>query len=223
MRHWLKEHRGFLLFLLCFGFFRTAIADWNPIPSASMKPTLLEGDVVFVNRLAYDFKLPLSDVILTGLGQPQRGDVVTFSSPKTGARLIKRIVALPGERVELRAGRLFIDGRAADYQPLSRRDEQVAPGLVLPALQLRERQAGAPAHAVQYLGGIGMRRDFGPLSVPADHYFMLGDNRDNSEDSRFIGSVPREKLIGRAERVLVSVDILGHWAPRPERFGLALR
>lgn len=226
MRHWLKDKRGFLLFLLCFGFFRTAIADWNPIPSASMKPTLLEGDVVFVNRLAYDLKLPLSDVILLGrLGEPRRGDVVTFSSPATGARLIKRIVALPGERVELRAGRLFIDGRAARYQALSRGDEQLAPGLVLPALRLREQSAGAGAgHAVQYLEGItGARRDFGPVTVPAGQFFMLGDNRDNSEDSRFIGSVPREKLIGRAERVLVSADILGHWTPRPERFGLALR
>jgi signal peptidase I len=96
MRNWLKDNRGFIAFLLCLGFFRLAIADWNPVPSGSMRPTLLEGDVVLVNRLAYDFKLPLSDTALLRLGEPQRGDVITFSSPKDGVRLIKRLVALPG-------------------------------------------------------------------------------------------------------------------------------
>ena len=73
---WIKLNRGFLVFLLCFGVFRTAVADWNPIPSGSMRPTLLEGDVVLVNRLAYDLKLPLTDVSLARLGDPQRGDHV---------------------------------------------------------------------------------------------------------------------------------------------------
>ena len=88
MKKWLKGNRGCIAFLLCFGFFRLAIADWNPVPSGSMRPTLQEGDVVLVNRLAYDFKLPLTDKVLFALGTPQRGDVVTFSSPKDGVRLI---------------------------------------------------------------------------------------------------------------------------------------
>ena len=88
MKHWLRSNRGFVLFLLCFGIFRTAIADWNPIPSGSMRPTILEGDVVFVNRLAYDLKLPLTEVSLVRLGEPQRGDIITFSSPTDGTRLI---------------------------------------------------------------------------------------------------------------------------------------
>src|SRR5262249_55915996 len=78
MKNWLRENRGFVVFLLCFGFFRTAIADYNPIPSGSMRPTLLEGDVVLVNRLAYDAKIPLTDISLARLAEPQRGDVVTF-------------------------------------------------------------------------------------------------------------------------------------------------
>src|SRR6266571_8906773 len=102
MKYWIRSNRGFLAFLLCFGLFRTAVADWNPIPSGSMRPNLLEGDVVLVNRLAFDLKLPLTDVILTRLGEPARGDVVTFSSPKDGTRLIKRVIALPGDVVEMR-------------------------------------------------------------------------------------------------------------------------
>src|SRR5256885_11941232 len=101
MRAWLKANKGFLVFLLCFGFFRTGVADWNPIPSGSMRPTLLEGDVVFVNRLAFDVKVPLTDVIVTRLGDPHRGDVVTFSSPSDGTRLIKRVMAIPGDTIEM--------------------------------------------------------------------------------------------------------------------------
>ena len=113
MKIWLKQNRGFLIFLLCFGFFRSAVADWNPIPSGSMRPTLLEGDVVLVDRLAYNLKVPLTDIVLLPLGDPRRGDVVTFSSPVDGVRLIKRLVALPGDVVELRDDVLFINGSRA--------------------------------------------------------------------------------------------------------------
>src|SRR5882757_5694409 len=78
MTNWMRDNRGFLGFLLFFGLFRTAIADWNPIPSPSMHPNLLEGDVVFVNRLAFDLKVPLTDVIVAHTGEPKRGDIVTF-------------------------------------------------------------------------------------------------------------------------------------------------
>ena len=110
MNNWLKGNRGLIAFLLCFGFFRLAIGDWNPVPSGSMCLTLLEGDVVLVNRVAYDFKLPLSDTALPHVGDPQRGDVITFTSPKDGVRLVKRLVALPGHTFELRNERLFING-----------------------------------------------------------------------------------------------------------------
>src|SRR5436853_4396406 len=100
MASWIRNNRTFLICILLFGLFRTAVADWNPIPSGSMRPTLLEGDVVWVNRLAYDLKLPLTEVSIATLGEPRRGDIVTFSSPQDGTRLIKRLVALPGDTVE---------------------------------------------------------------------------------------------------------------------------
>lgn len=115
MKIWPKHNRGFLVFLLCFAFLRTALADWNPIPSGSMRPTLLEGDVVLVNRLAYDFKLPLSDIMLLKLGDLRRGDAVTFTSPTDAVRLIKRLLAVPGDVVEMRDRILFINGSAAQY------------------------------------------------------------------------------------------------------------
>ena len=83
MKTWLRQNRGFLLFVVGFAFFRSAMADWNTIPSGSMRPTLLEGDVVLVDRLAYDLKVPLTDIVLIPLGEPRRGDVVTFTSRAT--------------------------------------------------------------------------------------------------------------------------------------------
>ncbi|HJV70680.1 signal peptidase I [Ideonella sp.] len=216
MRQWLKDNRGFVVFLLCFGFLRTAVADWNPIPSGSMRPTLLEGDVVFVNRLAFDAKIPLTDISVARLADPVRGDVVTFSSPKDGTRLIKRIVAVPGDVVEMRDEVLLVNGEAAQYTDLAPATEAMGDGVELPAIRATERIAGS-RRTVQFLPPTAARRSFGPLRLGADEYFMLGDNRDNSEDSRFIGPVRRKLLIGRAHHILVSADILGGWAPRFER------
>lgn len=222
MKTWLRSNRGFLLFLLGFVFVRTAIADWNPIPSGSMRPTLLEGDVVLVNRVAYDFKLPLTDRSLARLGEPRRGDIVTFTSPADGMRLIKRIVALPGDVVEMRAGRLFVNGEAAVYADALPVAEPVASGFTVDAVRAREQLLGTQ-HAVQFLPGAVARRDFAAAVVPADHLFMLGDNRDASADSRYFGMVPRHLLIGRAHRIVVSADITGAWWPRWERFAQPLR
>jgi signal peptidase I len=216
MKHWLSTNRGFIVFLLCFAFIRTAIADWNPIPSGSMRPTLLEGDVVLVDRLAYDFKLPLSDVVLARLGAPRRGDVVTFSSPVDGTRLIKRIVGVPGDVVELRNEVLYLNGAAAQYEDASAVSEPMPFGIDTPGIRSTERIAGSE-RSVQFLPEVPARRDFGPVVVPEGSVFVLGDNRDNSADSRYIGFVPRRLLIGRAHHILVSADIKGRWLPRVER------
>jgi signal peptidase I len=216
MRQWLKENRGFIAFMLLFGFLRTAVADWNPIPSGSMRPTLLEGDVVLVDRLAYDLKVPLTDVSLARLADPRRGEVVTFSSPRDGTRLIKRIAAVPGDVVAVEADVLFINGQAARYADPVVVDEAAGLGERIPALRVTERVAGSE-RTVQFLPAAGAKRSFGPVVVPQDHYFMLGDNRDNSADSRFIGFVPRNRIIGHAHRILVSADILGNWRPRLDR------
>jgi signal peptidase I len=220
MKRFIRANKGFLMFLFLFGIFRTAVADWNPIPSGSMRPNLLEGDVVLVNRLAFDLKLPLTDIIVRRLGDPRRGDVVTFSSPKDGTRLIKRVIALPGDVVEMRDEQLTINGQPAVYTQRQDTIEKIAGG-VTTALQLTETAGGA-SHRIQVLPEVAALRNFGPMTIPAGEYLMLGDNRDNSADSRVIGLVPRALLIGRAERVLVSADMLGNWMPRTERFGMAL-
>ena len=218
MKSWLKTNRSLLVVLLVFGVFRTALADWNPIPSESMHPTLLEGDVVLVNRVAYDVKVPLTGISIVRVAEPRRGDVVTFKSPADGVRLIKRLVGVPGDVVELRDDQLFINGVAARYDALTPyREPRNYAGSTL-AVKSAETIAGS-RRQIQFLPEVEARRNFGPVTVPADSYFFLGDNRDDSNDSRYIGFVPRRLLIGRAHHVLVSVNFKGNWLPRFERFG----
>jgi signal peptidase I len=221
MKNWLRANKGVVVFLFLFGILRSAVADWSPIPSGSMHPNLLEGDVVLINRLAYNLKVPLTDVVLARLGEPRRGDVVIFNSPRDGTRLIKRLVAVPGDVVEMRDERLIINGQEARYALLDRTLEPVGGGLEH-ALRLTETMSGKPRQ-IQILPQVEAARNFGPVTVARDQFLMLGDNRDNSADSRFIGMVPRQLLVGRAERVLVSADYQGNWMPRTERFGLSLR
>jgi len=230
VKNWVRNNKVFLAFLVLFGVFRTAIADWNPIPSASMHPNLLEGDVVLVNRVAFDLKVPLTDMVLARLGEPERGDIVTFRSPRDGTLLIKRVVALPGDVVEMRNERLYINGKGADYKLVEESMDTIG-GTALRAVQLAEilgearkgeRAASLQRRHIQLIPGVVAPNTFPPVTVPQGQYLMLGDNRDNSADSRIIGMVPRKLLIGRAERVLVSADYQGNWMPRTERFGMSL-
>ena len=218
MKHWLKQNSAFLILLLCFGIFRTAVADWNTVPSGSMRPTILEGDVVLVNRIAYDLKLPLTDIAIARLGEPKRGEVLTFTSPADGVRLIKRLVALPGDAVEMQNEVVFVNGVAAEYGSQTRVNEQTENGGMTTGLRTTEKIAGKE-HAVQFLPQLNAARSFGPYVVPPESYFFLGDNRDASNDSRYIGPVPRRLLIGHANHIVVSADILGNWMPRFGRTG----
>ena len=167
MKRWLKANRGLLVLLLGLGIFRTAIADWNPVPSGSMRPTILEGDVVFVNRLAYDLKVPLTTRSLARLGEPRRGDIVTFSSPADGVRLIKRVVATPGDVVEIRNRVLFINGSAAEYTDVAVVEEPLAREVRVAAIRATENVAGRRS-TVQFLPRQGHQPSFGPVTVAPD-------------------------------------------------------
>lgn len=222
LRSTLRDNRGFVLFLVGFAFMRTAVADWNPVPSGSMRPTIVEGDVVLVNRVAYDFKLPLTDVSLLRLADPQRNDVVTFTSPRDGVRLVKRIVAVRGDVVSMQDGVLVINGTRADYSDLRTVPSEPVnggsgmPPLTTEALQATER-LGQASRRVQWMPNVQAQRSFDALTVPPDQYLMLGDSRDNSVDSRIYGFVPRQALIGRAHHVMVSADT-DAWTLRWARF-----
>lgn len=201
---------------------RSAIADWYSVPSGSMYPTLMIGDRIVANRLAYDLKIPLTDVILLRLGDPERGDIVTFISPEDGNRLVKRVIGLPGDVVEMRDEKLAINGVPASYAAATGAiATQVTPDYAGTQLVFNERWRTREQQIIVMPERSAMR-SFGPVTVPAGEYLMLGDNRDNSKDSRFIGFVKRELLTGRVRHVAFSLDAEKYYLPRLARFGAAL-
>jgi signal peptidase I len=217
-REWLKP---FAILLLVVTPLRSAVVDWNWVPTGSMKPTIMEGDLVLVNKMAYDLKLPFTTLHLAQWGDPHRGDIAVFYSPQDGTRLVKRVIGLPGDTIELRSDVLLVNGvaqvyTAADAAPYRREVyEDRNPVIAVEHL-------GACDHIVMALPGRSALRSFGPLVVPSGHYFMMGDSRDNSFDSRFFGAVARDRIIGKADAVIVSFDTSRDLLPRFGRFARLL-
>lgn len=205
----LREHKGFLLFIALMIMFRSAVADWNDVPSGSMEPTIVPGDRIFVNKLAYDVRLPLTHVSLYRLAQPQRGEIVVFDSDAADRRLVKRVVGVPGDVVQMIEDRLWVNGEAAQYTELQSDEE---------AVLFKESVQGF-SHTVRLDSlNAGLARSFGPVTVPENHYLVLGDNRHNSADSRFYGFVPREEIVGRSSTVVLSLNPDNFYLPRADRF-----
>jgi signal peptidase I len=197
---------------------RSAIADWNDVPTGSMKPTILVGDRIFVNKLAYDLRFPFTGWRLFTWNDPERGHIVTCWSPHNGDRLVKRVVGVPGDTIAMQGGRLSINGQPLDYRSLS--DDVVLPIMGEDAagkLFFTEDLVGC-RHTVAFQPGKQALRDFGPVVIPEGQYFMMGDNRDNSADSRHFGFVPRGDIIGQATGVALSLDYDNWFVPRWSRF-----
>ncbi|WP_243049080.1 signal peptidase I [Dyella sp. RRB7] len=216
----ISRNKGFITFMLCMVMFRSAIADWNVVPTGSMQPTIQIGDRIVVDKAAYDLRVPLTHLSLLHRADPQRGDIVVLDSDAAGERLVKRVIGVPGDQVALRQNRLYINGQPASYQPIAVqgiRDDREDPA------RYAVESVGTMHHAVRWsIAQQGHTQDFGPVTVPAGKYLLLGDNRDNSADSRYFGFFPRNEITGRATRVAVSLDPANHYLPRGDRWGVAL-
>jgi signal peptidase I len=191
------------------------------IPSGSMVPTLLVGDYLVVNKFAYGFSrysLPFAPPLFSGrvlqgvLGhEPQRGDVVVFVPPGDPSEIfVKRLIGLPGDRIQVTDGQLYIDGEAVPREELGTYVDDSDGGPVV-AEKFSEALPGRRAHAILKLTDLGFANNTPVYTVPAGHYFFLGDNRDNSLDSRFaggpVGFVPAANLLGPAVLILGSADL----------------
>jgi signal peptidase I len=219
---WRKEIRPLLILAVVLFSIRSSLADWNDVPTGSMRPTILEGDRVFVNKLAYDLKVPFTTWHLAQWDNPQRGDIVVFYSPYDGKRLVKRVVGLPGDILELRDNSLIINGEPLRYSPIA---EELLRDLAPAERSNRTfaaEQLPGQTHAVAGQPAARALRSFAPFQVPAGRYFMMGDNRDDSFDSRYWGPVARDQIVGRATAVVMSVDRQHAWRPRWHRFFTAL-
>ncbi|MBT2145387.1 MULTISPECIES: signal peptidase I [unclassified Rhodanobacter] len=216
----LARNKGFITFMLCMVVFRSAVADWNVVPTGSMQPTIRIGDRILVDKLAYDVRLPLTHVSLLHLADPQRGDIVVLDSQAAHERLVKRVIGLPGDRVAMRGNVIFINGHAARYVAGSYAG--IHDDLHDPAHYEIEHY-GVMRHAIRLSDyRPSPASNFGPVQVPPGHYLLLGDDRDNSMDSRYFGFFPRNAIVGRARHVVASLDPEHHYLPRADRFGAAL-
>jgi signal peptidase I len=168
-REWIES---LIIALVIALFIRTFVIQAFKIPSGSMIPTFNIGDRIFVNKYVYGAKVPLAGLRLPAVKQPQHGDIVVFISPEDKKKdFVKRLIAVGGETVEIKEGRIYIDGRVVD-EPASIR-------------------------SVYYLNGGDYGREGQALTVPKDSYFMLGDNSAHSRDSRYWGFVPKKNVLGK--------------------------
>lgn len=199
--------RSFFPIIVLVLLIRSFIAEPFRIPSSSMMPTLLIGDFIVVNKFAYGIRLPVLRTKVLETGQPQRGDVAVFKWP-VDPRLdyIKRIVGLPGDEIVYRNRQLFINGQAIEQSPQGRFVGR-GQGREATGSELRIEHLGEHEHAILLRPDLPLRAQReGRWLVPEGHYFVIGDNRDNSQDSRYWGFVPESHLVGRATLVWMSWD-----------------
>ncbi len=210
---WLWEWaRSFSTTILVIVVVRTFLIDIFRIPSASMEGTLLVGDILFVNKLAYGAEVPFTKTRLPAVKAPTRGEVIVFEWPVDRSKtFVKRLVGLPGDTLAMRDGTLYVNGRA--QREIFARREPAGHDTYGREFDWLRRALIPAAHASA--GAQPSRNTWGPLVVPAHNYFVLGDNRDNSSDSRYWGFVPDSLLRGQPLVVYYSVapDSLAHHAP----------
>jgi len=195
---------------------RTVAYEPFNIPSGSMVPTLLVGDYLFVSKYSYGYSrysLPFGFPLFSGrifFHSPERGDVVVFKLPTDNSTdYIKRLIGLPGDRIQMKAGNLYINDQLVPRKRIQDYLYQEGNGAVIPLTQYIETLPNGREHRIIKMGDNGPLDNTQVYTVPAGDYFMMGDNRDNSQDSRVlsaVGYVPAENLIGRAEFIFFSTD-----------------
>lgn len=215
---WARSLLPVLLLVLAF---RSAVAEPYHIPSGSMMPTLEVGDFIFVSKFSYGVRLPAFDTKVVDVGEPARGDVVVFRPPwAPGESWIKRVVGLPGDRVVVRGEKVWINGAPVDAEPIGpyhgdANDDEDAYLMHYDASVLNEHLGGIDHRIIEMQsinsspsGAPDVPNADNPTIVPQGCYFVMGDNRDNSEDSRYHGCVPEADLVGKAAFVWLSLSSL---------------
>jgi signal peptidase I len=211
--------RSFFPVLLVVVLLRSFVAEPFRIPSGSMMPTLEVGDFILVNKFAYGIRLPVLRTKIIPVGEPKRGDVAVFKYPKQPEiDYIKRVIGLPGDRIRYENKQLTINGKVMPLTALGIYPGDGANGRMVGASEFKEDLEGVVHDILQRPGAVGPEGEF---VVPAGQYFMMGDNRDNSNDGRYWGFVPEANLVGRAMLVWMNFDTEGAHI-KPERIGTSI-
>jgi signal peptidase I len=203
---------------------RQFVVEAFKIPSGSMIPTLTIGDHLLVNKFVYGPRIPFTDSRIFTWKEPKRGDIIVFKYPENETKnFIKRVVGLPGDKIEIKDGKLFINDQRVPVTDLGvyGGEDQGTASPYYPKPRLLEERLGTVQHKILYLHDQS-GYNFGPILVPKDSVFVMGDNRDNSQDSRVWGFVHENKILGRALIIYWSWDGDGRWL-RWERIGTLIR
>lgn len=180
VKRFLTNNKSTFAWILILFAFRWSFADHYVVPSGSMLPTIQLGDHILTNKMAYNFKIPFTEISLASTNEPARGDVVVFLYPQDeSVNFVKRVIGLPGETLKIENNKIYIDGVELSEPYLT-----------------EEIQKSIYQHQIE-------------IKIPADQYFVMGDNRTNSYDSRYWGLVPRKNIKGKAMAVLLNISRLG--------------
>jgi signal peptidase I len=183
-----------------------------------MKPTILVGDRIFANKLAYDLKVPFTTLRIASWDDPKRGDIVVFNSPADDKCLVKRVVGIPGDIIAMHNNRLSINGEVLKYDRFELESLKRSTSCKDPVQATYIEDLAGHKHKTLVTPRQPSIRSFGPVTVPDGRYFMMGDNRDNSADSRYFGFVDRKEILAQATAVVISLDLQHYYKPRWSRF-----
>ena len=197
---------------------KSALADWYHVPTGSMKPTVVEGDRLFVNKLAYGLRVPFSSWRVATWSAPTRGEIIVFYPPGQQNCFVKRVIGIPGDRVAMYNNAVYVNGEKLSYEPIT---DDIAEDIPLDKElkhQFFDEDLQGQKHAIMLTPQRPALKTFGPVTVPGGHYFMMGDNRDNSSDSRYWGFASETDVVGKACSIIVSFDRSRYYLPRRSRF-----
>jgi signal peptidase I len=197
MKKFLRNNSSFICLLVGMLFFRTAVADWNPVPSSSMEPTIFPGDVVLVNKMLLGPAIPFTKSRLYSIGEPERGDIITFYPPGIDDQYVKRVIGIPGDRIRTDGLRLYVNEQLI---PLNNLGIDSGNNLISGTESIN-----GVSHQVYAMSNREVPQLTNLVTVPPYSYFVMGDFRNNSMDSREWGFVPKENIIGKVTRLLVSI------------------
>lgn len=192
--HIIRTNKTFFLFIFLLAFSRTAFADWSKVPSGSMEPTIYPGDYVLVDKMAYGASVPFMNVKLWNSGSPERGDIITFVPPHTTDLFVKRVVGLPGDSVVIEDTNVVINNVQIQHQHISTNSSNT----------IFSESLDTITHDIQFR--LDRPSSFHTLNivVPKGKYFVMGDHRNDSVDSRYWGFVDEEKIMGKVNRLALS-------------------
>lgn len=231
----IKENKNFFGLLLLIISVKSSVLDWNYVPTGSMRPTLADGDQIIINKLAYDITIPLTYHSLYKISDPKRGDIVVFDTEKQDVRMVKRVLATPGDKIRIKNNKVYINNIKLNYEDdytnnfIETTFKEM--DLIENKIFLKNKENKKEIEVIykkETINGIehGIRLEKGnshsvglkSFVIPEDRYLMIGDNRNNSYDSRYWGLVERGEIVGKVNHVVFSLNQNNFLIPRLNRF-----